>query len=95
MEGRLEAQQLRTFVAAGGAGGIGGIDGILGDLLDLVLANDHQKPVGSHRLQPDRAHQQATDHAALDVDAVLRQLVEIGRIDDVGVGDQAIAGGGE
>ena len=60
-----------------------------------VLLNQRQDAVGADRRQPGRSHHQSREHAALHIERVLRHLVDVGTVDDIGVGDQPVARGGE
>ena len=56
-----------------------------------VLLNERQDAVGADRRQSGRSHHQPGEHAALHIERVLRHLVDVGTVDDIGVCDQPVA----
>src|SRR4029079_17348362 len=56
-----------------------------------MLLNERQETVGADRRQYGRPHHQSREHAALHVERVLRHLVDVGTIDDVGVSNEQVA----
>ena len=60
-----------------------------------MLLNERQDTVGADRRQSGRSHHQPREHAALHIERILRHLVDVGTVDDIGVGDQPVARGRE
>ena len=58
-----------------------------------VLLNERQDAVGADRRQSGRSHHQPREYAALHIERVLRHLVDVGTVDDIGVCDQPVARG--
>ena len=58
-----------------------------------VFLNQRQDAVGADQRQSGRSHHQPREYAALHIERVLRHLVDVGAVDDIGVCNQPVARG--
>ena len=58
-----------------------------------MLLNERQETVGADRRQSGSAHHQPREHAALHIERVLRHLVDVGTVYDIGVSNELVTRG--
>ena len=56
----------------------------------IVLIYDQHHTVRPDALEPDRSHEESCDHAALNVEPIVGELVDVRRIHDIWVRYQVV-----